>query len=365
MKEKKGTRATIGGAGVLLLSKLKFLAVLLKFIKFKTLISMILSLGAYALLYGWKFGAVIVYLLFVHEMGHAFAAKRKGIPTSPTVFIPLFGAFVAMKENSKTLKDDAFISIMGPFAGLLSIIPFIVLYYMTGTEFWLHMFQVGAILNLFNLLPMMPFDGGRVARALSTKLLIIGFIVFLAFTVVNPDPILVIISVFGIMYFIGAIVERYGWEEKTVYKAEYEKALHKWNALREEWNAVEPEGRLTWLNVKLYEEGRVLTEYEQQLNVLKDKKSSWRWTRDTEAYKRSEGKVIAQRQIMREMEMWYDREPEQLHSIQKELHELAEDIQKKEAYEKLSGKDRIVIFVQYVGLVLVLSGCIAFAIMNI
>ena len=62
---------------------------------------MFLSLGAYAVIYGWKFGVALIYLLFVHEMGHLWAAKRKGIPTSPAIFIPFMGALIGMKEMPK------------------------------------------------------------------------------------------------------------------------------------------------------------------------------------------------------------------------------------------------------------------------
>ena len=77
--------------------------------------SMFLSLGAYAVLYGWKFGVALIYLLFVHEMGHLWAAKRKGIPTSPAIFIPFMGALIGMKEMPKNAKDEAYIAYMGAF----------------------------------------------------------------------------------------------------------------------------------------------------------------------------------------------------------------------------------------------------------
>ena len=65
---------------------------------------MFLSLGAYAVIYGWKFGVALIYLLFIHEMGHLWAAKRKGIPTSPAIFIPFMGALIGMKEMPKMQK---------------------------------------------------------------------------------------------------------------------------------------------------------------------------------------------------------------------------------------------------------------------
>ena len=78
---------------------------------------MFLSLGAYAVIYGWKFGVALIYLLFIHEMGHLWAAKRKGIPTSPAIFIPFMGALIGMKEMPKMRKMKLTSPIWGPFSG--------------------------------------------------------------------------------------------------------------------------------------------------------------------------------------------------------------------------------------------------------
>ena len=88
----------------ILLSKLKWVFAIFKLAKFSTVFSMFLSLDAYAVIYGWKFGVALIYLLFIHEMGHLWAAKRKGIPTSPAIFIPFMGALIGMKEMPKNAK---------------------------------------------------------------------------------------------------------------------------------------------------------------------------------------------------------------------------------------------------------------------
>ena len=93
------------------------------------------------------------------------------------------GALIGIKEKPKTIKDDAYIAYMGPLAGLLSILPFYLLYFVTHQSFWMVMVQVGAMLNLFNLIPMMPLDGGHIARMLSKKLLIAGLLGVLAMAI--------------------------------------------------------------------------------------------------------------------------------------------------------------------------------------
>lgn len=101
---KKGLWGIIVAIGLFLLSKLKWVFAIFKLAKFSTVFSMFLSLGVYTVIYGWKFGVALIYLLFVYEMGHLWAARRKGIPTSPVIFIPFMGALIGMKEDAEKCK---------------------------------------------------------------------------------------------------------------------------------------------------------------------------------------------------------------------------------------------------------------------
>ena len=144
--------------------------------------SMFLSLGAYAVLYGWKFGVALIYLLFVHEMGHLWAAKRKGIPTSPAIFIPFMGALIGMKEMPKNAKDEAYIAYMGAFRASV-ILPAIPLYIMTKEPFWALVILLGSMINFFNLIPVSPLDGGRIISVVSTKIWGAGLILLLGYSI--------------------------------------------------------------------------------------------------------------------------------------------------------------------------------------
>ena len=97
--------AKIGAPVLLLLSKLKVLLIALKLLTFSKFLlgggTMLLSMWAWATLYGWPFGIGIVLLIFIHECGHALAARMRGIPTGIMVFIPLMGAFVTTKRYGK------------------------------------------------------------------------------------------------------------------------------------------------------------------------------------------------------------------------------------------------------------------------
>ncbi|MDQ1143662.1 Zn-dependent protease [Bacillus sp. SORGH_AS 510] len=198
--EKGGTKTTWGVLGTiaaLLLGKLKYLLVILKILKLQTLISMFIYLGTYALIFGWKFAVALVYLLFVHEMGHLYAAKRIKLPVSPAIFIPFMGAVIGMKEMPKNAKDEGFVAYMGPLFGLLSFLPAIPLYLFTHEPFWALLIILGGMLNLFNLIPITPLDGGRIAAGISTKLWGLGIVLLLAYSIMNPSFIGLFIVVIG------------------------------------------------------------------------------------------------------------------------------------------------------------------------
>jgi Zn-dependent protease len=202
-KAEKRNQSTIWtiltGIGLFILGKLKWVFGLFKLGKFATLLSMFLSLGAYAMFYGWKFAVAIIYLIFVHEMGHLFAAKRKGLKTSPAIFIPFMGAAIGLKELPKNAKDEAYVAYAGPLFGLLSFLPAVFLYESTGEPFWGLVIFLGAMINLFNLFPVSPLDGGRIVGVLSTKIWLVGLLLIIPYLFISPEPIIFLIFLFGIV----------------------------------------------------------------------------------------------------------------------------------------------------------------------
>lgn len=122
---------------------------------------MLVSMWAWGLLYGWPFGVGIVLLIFVHECGHAVAARLRGIPIAAMVFVPFMGAFVTMKRGGKDAAEGAFIGIMGPVFGLGAGLACLLLYAAAPSPFWLALAQWSFMINLFNLLPIPMLDGGR------------------------------------------------------------------------------------------------------------------------------------------------------------------------------------------------------------
>ena len=188
-------------AGVLLVkfgAKLKGLLFLLPKLKlFSTSASMLVSIGAYALIWGWRFAIGFVLLLLVHEYGHVLQLRREGIKATAPMFIPFLGAFVGMKEMPKDAAAEARVGLAGPVLGSLACIVPVGLYFATGNVLFQALAFVGFFLNLFNLLPVLPLDGGRAMAALSPWMWVIGFVLLVASTLVFPNPLMLIILLLG------------------------------------------------------------------------------------------------------------------------------------------------------------------------
>jgi Zn-dependent protease len=187
--------------GVLLLKfggKLKGLLLLLPKLKlFSTSASMLVSIGAYTLIWGWRFALGFVLLLLVHEYGHVVQLRREGIKATAPMFIPFLGAFVGMKEMPKDAVAEARVGLAGPILGSLACLVPVGLFLLTGNELFQALAFVGFFLNLFNLLPVLPLDGGRAMAALSPWMWVAGFGLLVAATVVFPNPIMLLILLLG------------------------------------------------------------------------------------------------------------------------------------------------------------------------
>ncbi len=177
-----------GKAILLLLPKLKILT---------TSGTMLVSIAAYALLWGWKFGVGLVLLLFVHEMGHVIQLRREGIKASAPMFIPFLGAVVMAKSMGDDAAAEARVGLAGPILGTLGTLVPLGIWLATGEEFWQALAYVGFFINLFNLIPIVPFDGGRAMAALSPWVWFLGFALMVAFTFAFPNPVLILFLLLG------------------------------------------------------------------------------------------------------------------------------------------------------------------------
>lgn len=181
----------------LLLIKFKGLALLLLKVKFVgTALTMLVSIGAYALLFPVWFAVGIVVLIWVHEMGHVLQLRREGIAASAPMFIPFLGAFVAMKQMPKDALAEARVGLAGPVLGTIGGLATLGLYAATREPLFLGLAYVNFIINLFNLAPLLPLDGGRAVGAMSLAFQLIGLVVMVALFFVAP--IMAIIALIGV-----------------------------------------------------------------------------------------------------------------------------------------------------------------------
>jgi Zn-dependent protease len=181
----------------LLLAKFKFLFFALLKVKFiGTALTMLVSIGAYALLFPVWFAVGIVVLIWVHEMGHVLQLRREGIPASAPMFIPFLGAFVAMKQMPKDALAEARVGLAGPVLGTLGGLAALGLYAGTENPLFLGLAYFNFIINLFNLAPMLPLDGGRAVGAMSPVLQLVGLVFMVALFFVAP--IMLFVALLGL-----------------------------------------------------------------------------------------------------------------------------------------------------------------------
>jgi Zn-dependent protease len=202
-------------------AKLKAILVLLPKIKVLTTSgSMLVSVVAYSLIWGWKFAIGFVVLLFVHEMGHVIALRREGVQASAPLFIPFLGALVWAKSLGGNALAEARVGLAGPILGTIGAAACLPVAWLTGADMWTALAFTGFLLNLFNLLPVTPLDGGRAMAALAPWMWFVGLGAVVALAFAFPNPIILIIAVVGAFDVYGRWTRRRkgGDEARAYYK---------------------------------------------------------------------------------------------------------------------------------------------------
>ena len=206
--------AVVGALG------LKFKAVALALLKIKflaTSASMLVSVAGYAVFWGWKFAVGFVVLLFVHEMGHVLEAKRQGLDTGGVYFIPFLGAVMLLKEHSKDAAKAAWLGLGGPILGSAAAL----VTWLAGLGFESDLLVAlgftGFLLNLFNLIPVMPLDGGWATAVFHPMWWLCGLAGLLVLFVVFPSPIIAIVIAFGAANVWKRWKNRHGEESAAYY----------------------------------------------------------------------------------------------------------------------------------------------------
>jgi Zn-dependent protease len=186
----------IGGA----LAKLKAVLLLLPKLKVAvTAVTALVSIGAYSLLFGWVFAAGFVALLLVHEMGHVVQLRREGIKASTPMFIPFLGAVISANSLGANALAEARVGLAGPVLGTVGAGAVALLALITHSHLLYALSYTGFFLNLFNLIPVTPLDGGRAMAAMAPAMWIVGLGLLIAVAVIFPNPLILVFIVIGFL----------------------------------------------------------------------------------------------------------------------------------------------------------------------
>jgi Zn-dependent protease len=191
----------LGAIALFVISKGKTILTLLKVSKFTApIVSMFVTIGAYAIIFPVQFAVGLVLMLLIHEIGHVIAAKHKGLPVSAPLFIPFLGALITMKKHPRDAVTEAYIAFGGPILGTVGAIAAYVLAIYTQYELLYLIAYVGFFLNAINLLPIHPLDGGRISTAVTRWLWLVGLL----------GGLVVIVYMKSILFFV--IWALFAWE---------------------------------------------------------------------------------------------------------------------------------------------------------
>lgn len=187
---------------IIIATKFTKIVGLLKVAKFTkvlvTATSMLISALAYGVTFGPLFAVALVGMLFVHEMGHVIALRRKGYPTHAPVFIPFLGAAIFVPDMGDR-ETEAYIGYGGPLLGSLGAFACMAAWWVTGSLFLLFMAYLGLYINLVNMIPIRPLDGGRIMQVAGPYFKYIGLAALATWTLYLRQPSLIVLWLLVLM----------------------------------------------------------------------------------------------------------------------------------------------------------------------
>lgn len=177
---------------------MNILILLLKSKALFSILSMLVTVWVYSQIFGLPFAVGFVALLLVHEMGHYVAARQRGLSVGLPAFIPFVGAWINLRETPHDAETEAYVAFAGPFIGTLGAFACYFYGRNTGQELYIALAYTGFILNLFNLIPVSPLDGGRITQVLSPRIWLIGLPMLVALYIYSPSPMLLMIGILAL-----------------------------------------------------------------------------------------------------------------------------------------------------------------------
>lgn len=157
--------------------------------------SMLLTIWVYTTIYGLPFAAGFVGLILVHELGHYAAARQRGLDVGLPMFIPFLGAWITLKDRLVDAETEAYVAYAGPFIGTLGAFAVYFLARHQESDLLMALAYSGFMINLFNLIPLSPLDGGRITQILSPRIWFLGVPLLVALFFYFPSPLLILIAI--------------------------------------------------------------------------------------------------------------------------------------------------------------------------
>lgn len=183
---------------ILLFTGAKFSKVLV------SIATMLFTIWVYAQLYGVRFAIGFVGLLLIHEMGHYAAARQRGLDVGLPAFIPFIGAYINLREHPHDAETEAYVAFAGPFVGTLAAFACFWEASQSGDDFWMALAYSGFMLNLFNMIPLSPLDGGRITQVLSTRIWFLGVPLLIGLFLYRPSPMIILIGIMALPNLLAA-----------------------------------------------------------------------------------------------------------------------------------------------------------------
>jgi len=157
-----------------------------------TFFSMVLFVGTFLFIFKdqLRFVLFLILVLFIHEMGHFLLMKWYKYDNVRMLFIPLMGAFVQGNKEKYSQKESFFVISAGPFPGIWMGSILLILAAIYKEEWMLELSFLFLFLNVINLIPIDPLDGGQlfklfVSRKRDLFLMIFALISSMAMIVVG------------------------------------------------------------------------------------------------------------------------------------------------------------------------------------
>ena len=200
-RDNRSALGWLGSAALAAWAVFKYgLVFLLKIPAFTTLLSALVSFGAYSLFYGPWFAVALVVMIFVHEMGHVIEIRRQGMAATAPIFIPFLGAAIFQRQHPTTAVKQAQIGIAGPIAGTLGATVAFMFFLSTQNPVFLLAAAIGFFLNLINMLPVWQLDGAWVLAPVSPWFQVAGLVAIAALVLIFHfvSVLLILIALLGI-----------------------------------------------------------------------------------------------------------------------------------------------------------------------